>query len=214
MTDDDRWLSSRLASAAANMPANPARLAQVRQRVHRVRRRRHVVTGAIAGAILIAIVGVAVNAVGGRQQRLQVVSPPAVAGRVPSPASNGDPIDEFVSQLRSHGLVAEIGGEVDQPFLHVNRGQSVHVQSARVQPADLQVYPYPTVASAAADARRFRPDGSIEEVLPGGLIRRVIPEWIAPPHVYQQGQLLVIYVGADSTLLATLAGILGSPTVG
>ena len=119
MTDDDRWLSGRLASAAANMPANPARLAQVRQRVHRVRRRRHVVIGAIIGAILIAIVGVAVNAEGGRQQRLQVVSPPPVTGRIGSPASDGNPTDEFVSQLRLHGLVAEIGGDVHQPFLHL-----------------------------------------------------------------------------------------------
>ena len=83
-----------------------------------------------------------------------------------------------------------------------------------MSPADLQVNLYDSAGSAANDVNRFLPDGSIQDLLPNGNVRRVMIEWIAPPHIYQAGTLLVIYTGTDKDLRATLASILGLPRVG
>ena len=223
MTIEDVWPSLHLAATAADMPDNPDRLAQVMGRRHRQRRRTVVVVAVVVVAVVV-VAGVAAVAVVGRSQargvRVATTVPVTVGSLVTTSGVSASTTaaeaqDDLVRQLRHHGLIATIGGPVDQLFLHAAHGWIVHVQGPTLlRPADLQVYQYDSAGAAAADARRFRPDGSIEDQLPNGNIRRVVPLWIAPPHIYQAGPLLVIYTGTDTALLTTLVTILGAPRVG
>ncbi len=38
--------------------------------------------------------------------------------------------------------------------------------------------------------------------------------WVAPPHFFQEGRVLVLYAGADQTVLAALTELLGPQFAG
>ncbi len=74
----------------------------------------------------------------------------------------------------------------------------------------IQVYEYESAAERARHADAIQPDGSF--VYPeGDTTRHVIPEWIATPHFFAAGRVIVVYVGGDVSLLRTLADGLGAP---
>ncbi|MCI0397835.1 MAG: hypothetical protein L0322_23280, partial [Chloroflexi bacterium] len=71
---------------------------------------------------------------------------------------------------------------------------------------------YPTMAEAQADAARITANGYIiagEEGQPS-----ISVDWIAQPHFYQQGNLIVLYVGEDPSILSLLETVLGPPFTG
>ena len=80
-------------------------------------------------------------------------------------------------------------------------GRTLHVNGAVVT-----VFAYPDAGAAASDAARIAPDGA--EI---GAARTA---WIASPHFYLDGRLLVLYVGDDSALTSLLTGMLGAQVAG
>ena len=42
----------------------------------------------------------------------------------------------------------------------------------------------------------------------------MIIEWVAPPHFYQAGRIVVLYVGEDQAIIAALTRTLGSQVAG
>jgi hypothetical protein len=120
-------------------------------------------------------------------------------GVSPTPTLQQDMLLTNPSVLRNRlsimGLNAEMGEAVMQPFLQVP-GQILHVNGE-----DVQVYEYANEAAAAADAVQISPDGSLPTI---------IIDWISTPHFYRFGNLIVLYVGTNSEILAALESILGS----
>ena len=124
-------------------------------------------------------------------------------GTSPPPMSHGGPVRDYVSlidNLRALGAIVMPAGPVSQPFF------SVPGQTIRVDGGQVHVFEYPTEAAAAAEARTISPDG--------GTVGRTSIMWIAPPHFYAVGRMIVLYVGTDSAIVRLLEAALGAQIAG
>ncbi len=119
------------------------------------------------------------------------------------PTSHGGPVKDHVSlidHLRAASATVVPIGTVAQPFFSVT-GQIITVNGEQVQ-----VYEYTNDDGANTDAARISPDG--------GTIGNSMVDWIAPPHFYKVGQLIVLYVGMNTSLMKILEMTLGPQFAG
>ncbi|MBA2702435.1 MAG: hypothetical protein H0U60_01100 [Blastocatellia bacterium] len=70
----------------------------------------------------------------------------------------------------------------------------------------VQVFEYATNSAAEADARRVSADGTT--------IGTSKPTWMAPPHFFRSGKLIVLYVGANQTIVNLLRATVGNQFAG
>ncbi len=105
----------------------------------------------------------------------------------------------LVDNLRSRGLTVTPLESIAQPFLRGD-GTVLGIGGAGIAPTRLQSFQYESAQAAAADAAKFGPYGS-----PSG----IHVDWMAPPHLYLKGSVLVIYVGADEAVTGLLTVVLG-----
>jgi len=71
---------------------------------------------------------------------------------------------------------------------------------------DVQVFEYRTVKAAELDARKVSSTGSSTVTS--------MPMWIAPPHFFKSGRLIVLYVGEKVSVLKALKDALGPQFAG
>ena len=117
--------------------------------------------------------------------------------------SHGGPVEDYVSlvdALREAGAEVEPGETVEQAFFSV-RGQIIKVNSA-----DVQVFEYESAEAMEADASQVAPDG--------GSVGTSMVTWVATPHFYKTGRVLVLYVGDDTAILDLLKSVLGEQFAG
>jgi hypothetical protein len=131
-------------------------------------------------------------------------------GTFQGPQSHGGPVQDQVSlidALRSKNVTVDILGTVSQPFLSPQSGTSVRLSGGAVTtPADLQLFEYGSASAASADAKQIRPDGS------GTATTQI--SWVAPPHFFLKGRVMVLYVGNDRAVLSLLQSLLGPQFAG
>ena len=89
---------------------------------------------------------------------------------------------------------------MSQPFFSV-KGRVLLVNDEAVQ-----VFEYGSAAAAEAEARRVNSSGTV--------IGTSSMSWMAPPHFYRKGNLIVLYVGANATVQRTLEAVLGAQFAG
>ena len=119
------------------------------------------------------------------------------------PTSHGGPIKDYVSlvdHLRAAGATVVPTGAVTQPFLSVS-GQVITVNGEQIQ-----IYEYANEDDANAEAARISADG--------GAVGNTMVDWIAPPHFYKKGQIIVLYVGTSTTVINILETTLGTQFAG
>ena len=117
------------------------------------------------------------------------------------PASaQGYGITEFVEGLREKGAEAETGDSVQQDFFSVI-GTSVNVDGEGVQ-----VFEYDSAESMESDAVLVDASGSS--------IGTSMVTWIATPHFYKKGRILVLYIGDNEEILQVLESVLGPQFAG
>jgi hypothetical protein len=125
------------------------------------------------------------------------------------PQSHGGPVQDqvrLIDALRKT-LTVDISGSLAQPFLHPESGTTVRLSGAALaSPADLQIFEYGSTAAAQADAHQIRADGSGNAT--------TIVDWVAPPHFFLKGRVLVIYVGSDTAVFSLLGSLLGPQFAG
>jgi hypothetical protein len=117
--------------------------------------------------------------------------------------SHGGLVTDYVSlidQLRAAGATVEPAGEVLQPFFSV-KGQVIKVNGE-----DVQVFEYTDAAAAEAEATSVSPDG--------GSVGTSMVTWVAAPHFYKTGRLIVLYVGDNQTTIVALETALGPQFAG
>lgn len=136
---------------------------------------------------------------------LMVSSILAVGCGTPSqpPVSHGGPVTDYVSlvdNLRATGAEVEPAGEIEQPFFPV-QGQVINVNGE-----DVQVFEFPDADSAEEVASSVSPDGSA--------IGTTMVSWVAPPHFYRAGRVIVIYVGSNQEAISVLENVLGGQFAG
>ncbi len=103
--------------------------------------------------------------------------------------------DILVESLQDAGATVEPIGTVNQPFFTL-QGQVIAIDGQ-----DVQSFEYDTVADADTEADLVSPDGSS--------VGTSMMTWIATPHFYKSGTLIVLYVGDLSDTITILEGALG-----
>lgn len=106
----------------------------------------------------------------------------------------------LVNDLRAAGVEVETAGEVSQPFFSA-KGKIIKSNGS-----DVQVFEYETAAAANAAASEVASDGRS--------IGRSYPSWIAPPHFYKKGKIIVLYLGDNATVMKVLEAALGKQFAG
>jgi hypothetical protein len=119
------------------------------------------------------------------------------------PSPSGGPVTDHVSlvdNLRAAGAEVEPAGNIEQPFFPV-QGQVISVDGE-----DVQVFEFPDADSAEEAASSVSPDGSA--------IGTTMVSWVAPPHFYRAGRVIVIYVGSNQEAISVLENVLGGQFAG
>lgn len=106
----------------------------------------------------------------------------------------------FFEELDAAGGEVTTGIGLTQPFFSVP-GIVISVSGE-----DLQVFEYADAASAAKDMQGISADAST--------INGEDMAWIAPPHFYQHGSLLILYIGSDRATLDLLRTVVGDQVAG
>ena len=107
---------------------------------------------------------------------------------------------ELIAALEARGIRVEDAGTVEQPFF------TVPAQVFIADGDDLQVYQFASEEAAGEAAATVSDDGRT--------IGTSKPSWLAPPHVFRRGRLLVIYLGSREATLAALRDTLGPELAG
>ena len=109
-------------------------------------------------------------------------------------------LDRLITELKALGLSVQRSDEIEQPFF------SVPGHVLKVGTEEVQVYEYAKPESAEAEARLVSPDGS------GVGTSRL--QWLAPPHFFRGGRVIVLYVGSHAKTLNSLTAVLGAQFAG
>jgi len=106
----------------------------------------------------------------------------------------------LVDALRASDNTVALAGAISQPFF-APEGRVLSVNGE-----DVQTFEFASEAEADTVAETVSGDG--------GSIGTSMVGWIAPPHFYKSGSLIVIYVGSDTGVIAALEAAVGSQFAG
>ncbi len=118
------------------------------------------------------------------QHRLLRVKPPAASQ-----------LDALIRKLRAAGATVTKAGKVSQPFFSA-AGRLLYVNDTEVQ-----VFEYRTTQKANADASKVSPQGSP--------VSTSMITWVAPPHFFRSGRLIILYIGNEPRVLKVLKASVG-----
>lgn len=139
----------------------------------------------------------------GSRSATRATAAPATA-RAVTPTGATDPdFTAFLRALAAAGATVQPGQGYPPNDLFSAPSRVVIVNST----VQLTVVEYSDVASAVEEAACFHGG---DKKCPGANTMTII-DWVAPPHLYRSGRLLVVYVGTDTTTLHLLARVLGPP---
>jgi len=131
---------------------------------------------------------------------------PATPPHAASRSGSVTDLATLVDALRACGVTVEVLGSIEQPFLRPETGIRLRLAGGSMaQPVDVQVFEYRDATQATADASTLSPDGSPPTM---------IIDWIAPPHFFQAGRVIVLYLGDDRIALDLLTALLGEQVAG
>ena len=117
----------------------------------------------------------------------------------------------LIADLASAGAtVEELDPSVSPVGFSVGKGPRVAVNGETIQ-----VYEFPDEHAADTEAGYVSPDG-YNVTVPLGGDRNVSThsDWLAPPHYYKKGRVIVRYVGDSMAVLEALEAVLGPQFAG
>jgi hypothetical protein len=117
----------------------------------------------------------------------------------------------IADQLRVHGLTVNVSAQ--ESFAHPMFPAATAYQIS-VNGQTVQAYEYATEQAAQADAGSISPDG--------GTVGNVNVSWVGQPHFYRKGNVTLLYLGNNPTILEALddaagpqfAGVRSDPEAG
>ena len=121
----------------------------------------------------------------------------------PSDGSGDTVVGDYASlvhALRAAGSAVNPAGAVSQPFF-APQGQVLNVDGE-----DVQVFEFASPEATDTVAQSISADGSS--------IGTSMVGWVAPPHLYRAGRLIVIYVGSASGVIGALQEVMGAQFAG
>ncbi len=127
------------------------------------------------------------------------------------PAASGLDYAGLLAALQAEGAMATPGER--SPFTSL----SVNPVLITVNGEDVWVYEYADSAAAVQDAAYISPDGgqiTVPDPDDPSIVTVSIIEWMAIPHFYRSGRIIVQYVGEDPSLISLLESLLGPQFAG
>ncbi|MCA9899351.1 MAG: hypothetical protein KC433_14260 [Anaerolineales bacterium] len=121
------------------------------------------------------------------------------AGAQPE-VNTAEPYEWVLTALRDNGTAVEALSTISQPFFEPE-GQVIQVDGQEVQ-----LFAFPNEAEAATAAATIDASGST--------VGTTMLSWLATPHFFKSGNLIVLYVGDTEAVIAALQGVLGSQIAG
>jgi hypothetical protein len=119
-------------------------------------------------------------------------------------SGRGGDYASLIDNLRKAGAVVEPRGEVAPDLFSAKRSV------ISVNDGDVQVWDYDDAATADAESALISPDGySVRTAT-----KTTQVGWIAPPHFYKAGKLIVLYVGESEAVTVVLERVLGPQFAG
>ncbi len=107
----------------------------------------------------------------------------------------------LIHKLRARGATVKRTNEkVSQPFF------SVTGRNLMVNGETLQVFEYASPAAAESEAKRVNAIGTA--------VGTATVTWIAAPHFYRSGRLIVLYIGDNEATIKVLTAVLGPQFAG
>ena len=126
------------------------------------------------------------------------MSAAACSSKVTGPTSEIGTVWQLVASLRAKSLDVSVSSETAP---QTNGYFSVPSRDVAVAETRLKAFEYGTAGDADADAARISADGQPNP--------RASIGWISAPHFYKHEQLIVLYLGCDRAMLATLDELIG-----
>lgn len=109
-------------------------------------------------------------------------------------------LENLNQKLHASGTTVKRGQTISQPFFSVV-GRVLIVNHEQVQ-----VFVYKTLQRVALEASRVGKTGSP--------IGTSMITWIAPPHFYRSGKMIILYVGENEDIISALNKALGEQFAG
>jgi hypothetical protein len=113
----------------------------------------------------------------------------------------------FISSLGSAGATVQDKGSASEPFF------SAPGRLLLVDGQEVRVFRFASDGDAIAVANAVSPDG-YSVGASGGLTTVSQVDWVAKPHFYQSGTLIILYVGDDAATRQLLSADVGPPFAG
>lgn len=133
-----------------------------------------------------------------------------VVGACAGPSNHATDMPQLIERLTATGLTLEELGS-RSPMPGFGSGEGLLLDGER-----LTAFEYSDEASAEASAARLSPDGSsvtnIDSVTGRGTGSAV--DWVARPHFYRSGTLIVLYAGRVDAVTEALEAALGPQFAG
>jgi hypothetical protein len=112
--------------------------------------------------------------------------------------------------LRARGATVQETGTIASTVTFQGAGHGLTMNGAQVE-----VYEYGTTIAAQLDAARVSSDGATFRHGFGPFGGQAVTvDWIAPPHHYRRGRVIVTYIGQDAGILQLLTAVLGPQFAG
>lgn len=151
--------------------------------------------------ILVLLFLVAPLYVGGTKSQRKMSSSTARRASAVQVRTRVSEYSNLITKLRVQGATAHSSDErVSQPFFSV-AGRIVNINGEGIQ-----VFEYARASALNMEAKRVSSDGMT--------IGGSKPSWMAPPHFFKRGKLIVIYVGNNQTILNILKDAVGEQFAG
>ncbi|MBA3694275.1 MAG: hypothetical protein H0X15_03470 [Acidobacteria bacterium] len=106
----------------------------------------------------------------------------------------------LVKKLRAGGARVKRSEKVSQPFFSVE-GRILVINGEQVQ-----IFEYKKTQTADTEVNRVSASGSPVDT--------TMVTWVAPPHFYHNGKLIVLYIGENSGVIKALENALGRQFAG
>lgn len=155
----------------------------------------------ITANLLILVIAITVTPGQSKKSGSHRISKNAPQNRQTSSRSGfAEDYKSLIKKLRAGGAAVKPGERVSQPFFSV-AGRVLNVKGEQIQ-----VFEYAKAETAGKESGQVSTDGS-----PVGT---TMVNWIAPPHFYKSGRLIVLYIGENSNVIKALEKALGRQFAG
>ena len=124
----------------------------------------------------------------------------APQGDAPAEPAAVEDLGSLSKALRDAGATVESNETIQQEFF------TVEGRILKVNGTDVQVFEYKSADTMEAEAALVAPDG--------GSVGTSMMMWMATPHFFKSGRMLVLYVGDDAAILDLLKPVLGDQFAG